>query len=85
MSEANPADDIRHEIEATRADLADTVDALSAKLDVTAQAKAKANDVRATVSDTAAKAEPYRVQILAGVGVAVALLLVTRRRTRRSR
>jgi ElaB/YqjD/DUF883 family membrane-anchored ribosome-binding protein len=48
MSDNQPdADQIRHEIEETRADLADTVDALSAKLDVKAQAKNKANDVKA--------------------------------------
>lgn len=113
MSDTEPADtnDIRQEIEATRADLADTVDSLSAKLDVKAQAKAKASDVKATVTDAAAKAkqaapppvqhsldragaairpavakaDPYRVQILAGVGLAVVVVLLARRRGRRPR
>jgi hypothetical protein len=59
MSDAKPADpdQIREEIEATRADLADTVDALSTKLDVKAQAKSKAHEVQATVSDTLSKAK----------------------------
>ena len=112
MSDTEPTspDDLRQEIDATRADLADTVDALSAKLDVKAQAKAKADEVKTTMSDAAAKAkastpppvqrsieragsiikpaaakaEPYRVQILAGAASVLVIVLLLRRRVRRS-
>ncbi|MBV9594226.1 MAG: DUF3618 domain-containing protein [Actinobacteria bacterium] len=43
-------DQIRAEIETTRADLADTVNALSAKLDVKAQARQKLLEVRQEAS-----------------------------------
>jgi hypothetical protein len=49
------ADEIREEIDRTRADLAQTVDALHDKLDVKARAKTKAHDVSASVSTTATK------------------------------
>lgn len=77
MSNASPtdADDIRHEIEQTRADLADTVDALTAKLDVKARAKAKVQEAR-----------PYGGQILAAaIAAALTVVLLARRRARRSR
>jgi hypothetical protein len=78
MSDPNPPDaaQIRHDIEETRADLAGTVDALSAKLDVKAQAKTKAKDVKAGVTEAVAKgkqsAPPVVQNILDRAGIALA-------------
>ena len=47
------ADDIRADIEATRHELGETVEALSAKLDVTHQAKQKVDDTREAIADRA--------------------------------
>ena len=58
MTDETPApmaDQVREEIDQTRTDLAQTVDALAAKLDVKARAKTKAHDVSATVTETATK------------------------------
>jgi hypothetical protein len=66
-TEPRDADELRVEIEQTRAELGDTVEALAAKTDVkarvkdslkqgTAKAKAKAKDTVATVSDQASAA-----------------------------
>ena len=52
VSEARDADAIREEIESTRKDLGDTVEALSAKTDVKAQAKRKVEGAKASVSET---------------------------------
>jgi hypothetical protein len=49
-------DDVRAEIEQTRAELGDTVEALVAKTDVKGQAKQAVSDARTTVSDKVAKA-----------------------------
>ncbi len=48
---------IEADIEVQRRQLADTVDALSAKLDVKAQAKAKVDDAKATTSAKVANAK----------------------------
>jgi ElaB/YqjD/DUF883 family membrane-anchored ribosome-binding protein len=50
--EKTPAQ-IRAEIEATRRDLGDTVEALAEKTDVKAQAKAKVEDVKARAKEAA--------------------------------
>ncbi len=58
-------DEIRAEIEQTRADLADTVDALSAKLDVKARAGDKAHELKQSVADATTRAKesaPPQVQ-----------------------
>ena len=47
------ADDIRADIEATRHELGETVEALSAKLDVTHQAKQKVDDTKEAIADKA--------------------------------
>jgi hypothetical protein len=65
------ADEIRADIAATRAQLADTADALAAKLDVKAQAGAKLHEAEA-------KANEKRPVLLA-VGGALVLVLVLRR------
>lgn len=44
-------ENIRADIEATRTDLGQTVEALSAKLDVTAQAKQKVDDTKDLLAD----------------------------------
>jgi hypothetical protein len=64
---------IEAEIEAQRAQLADTVDQLSAKLDVKSQARAKVADVkhRATTSD----GKP-RPEVLAAAGSLLVMTLV---------
>ena len=57
MSESPSPEEIRAEIEQTRSEMGDTVDALTNKLDVKAQAKEKVESVKSTVSDKAAQAK----------------------------
>ncbi|HEV7206307.1 MAG TPA: DUF3618 domain-containing protein [Jatrophihabitans sp.] len=71
------ADAVRADIEATRAELAQTVDALQDKLNVKARASAKA-------SETAQKVAPYQKPVLAGALLAVVTLIVLRKRRSRS-
>ncbi|HEX3833045.1 MAG TPA: DUF3618 domain-containing protein [Solirubrobacteraceae bacterium] len=54
--ENRTTEDVRAEIEQTRAELGDTVEALAAKTDVKSQAKRAATNARTTVSDKAAEA-----------------------------
>jgi hypothetical protein len=54
--EDRTTEDVRAEIEQTRAELGDTVEALAAKTDVKSQAKRAATDARATVTDKATEA-----------------------------
>jgi ElaB/YqjD/DUF883 family membrane-anchored ribosome-binding protein len=60
VTSSGDPEEIREEIEATRQQLGDTVEALSAKTDVKAQAKAKVDQVKTKVAefgnDTQAKA-----------------------------
>lgn len=53
-AEDRTPDEVRAEIEATRAELGDTVEALVAKTDVKGQAKQAVTDAKATVADKAA-------------------------------
>lgn len=53
----NDPDAIRADIEATRAELAETVDALTAKLDVKGQASERADAAKAKVSEKAGQAK----------------------------
>lgn len=69
------ADEIRADIAATRAQLADTADAMAAKLDVKAQAEAKLHEAGARVNEK-------RPVLLAAAG-ALLLVLVIRRVRRR--
>ncbi len=75
MPENRTPEQIEADIEAQRAQLADTVDQLTAKLDVKSQARAKVADVkhRATTDDGAPRPE---VLAAAGSLVAMALVLV---------
>ena len=76
MSRQETPEELRREIERTRQELAETVDALSHKADVKEQARIKKEEVQERVS---ANPLPY-----AGViGGGIALLLVLRLRRRR--
>ena len=82
-------EDLRREIERTRAELGETVQALSQKADVKAHAREKVDQARAQaqskVHDVQQKMpEPVRerpvVPLAAGIGVALVLLWLIRRR-----
>jgi Protein of unknown function (DUF3618) len=76
---------LRREIERTRAELGATVEALSHKADVKAHARAKAEHAKAQAREKAelarsqAKQKPA-VPLAAGIGVAIAALWLIRRR-----
>jgi ElaB/YqjD/DUF883 family membrane-anchored ribosome-binding protein len=67
---------LRREIERTRAELGATVEALSHKTDVKAQARAKAEEAKTRAQDNPA------VPLAAGIGVAIVVLWLIRRRRR---
>jgi hypothetical protein len=67
---------LRREIERTRAELGATVEALSHKTDVKAQARQKAELVKRQAKDNPA------VPLAAGIGVAIVALWLIRRRRR---
>ena len=68
---------VRADIDRTRAELADTVDQLSDKLNVKAQASERLSAAKDHVSKTAG---PHRGKIIAGVLAAVGILTVLRHR-----
>jgi len=89
MTEPDATDDraaeIRADIEQTRAELAETVDALTGKLDVKARASEKIAEVRTragTAAHTATEqVRPYGKQIHLGtLAAAVAFVVVRKRR-----
>jgi ElaB/YqjD/DUF883 family membrane-anchored ribosome-binding protein len=87
---AGPADParIQAEIEATRARLADTVDQLSARLDVPARAKESAFRARDTAVETYRESPPAVIgAAVALVGLVVGLMVLRRKRatSRRTR
>jgi ElaB/YqjD/DUF883 family membrane-anchored ribosome-binding protein len=57
MSAARDPEQIEGEIEQTRAELGDTVEALAQKADVKAQAKRKVDETKASVADRLGKAK----------------------------
>jgi hypothetical protein len=63
---------IEAEIEAQRAQLADTVDALAAKLDVTSRAKAQVGDLKDRATTEAGSPCP---ELIAAVAVTVAVIV----------
>jgi ElaB/YqjD/DUF883 family membrane-anchored ribosome-binding protein len=67
---------LRREIERTRAELGATVEALSHKADVKAQARAKAEQAKSQAR------ENPTVPLAAGIGVAIVALWLIRRRRR---
>ena len=69
-------DEIRSDIAQTREELGDTVEALAAKTDVKAQAKAKVDDAK-----THAKERPQKpLGIAAAIAGLIVLLVLVRRR-----
>jgi Protein of unknown function (DUF3618) len=70
-SPTSDPDAIREDIERTRADLADTVDALQAKVDVKHRAQVKAHELKDRATTSTGKPRPELVG-----GVAAAVLLV---------
>ena len=76
MTETQTSEELRREIERTRRELGQTVDALSHKADVKEQARLKKEEVRQQVSEN-----PFPLAAVAG-GI-VALLLVLRLMRRR--
>src|SRR6478752_1027296 len=77
---SNDPDAIRADIERTREDLAETVDALHAKLDVKSQAKAKAAHVKDSVTTDSGKPRPGLVAGVVGALALAAGLVWWRRR-----
>jgi hypothetical protein len=80
---------LRREIERTRAELGATVEALSHKADVKAHARAKAEQAKtqarqkAELARSQAQQKPA-VPLAAGIGVAIVALWLIRRRRRNS-
>jgi Protein of unknown function (DUF3618) len=76
---------LRREIERTRAELGATVEALSQKADVKAQARARAEEAKvqarqkAELARSRAQQKP-QVPLAAGIGVAIVALWMIRRR-----
>lgn len=80
-------EDIEADIEATRHELGETVEALSAKLDVKQQARGKVDRTRQRVADTAHTAQhavtenPQKsVSVVVAVAVVLGVVLWRRRR-----
>jgi hypothetical protein len=65
-------EEIETDIAEQREQLAETIDALTAKLDVKSQAKAKAADVRDRATTDTGKPRP---ELLVGAGVLVAVVV----------
>ena len=65
-------DEIEADIAVQREQLAETIDALTAKLDVKSQAKAKAAEVKDRATTDSGKPRP---ELLVGAGVVVALVV----------
>lgn len=78
---------LRRDIERTRAELGATVEALSHKADVKAQARAKAEQAKVQAREKAELARSQAQQkpavpLAAGIGVAIVALWLIRRRRR---
>ena len=76
---ANDPEAIRADIERTRENLAETVDALHAKLDVKGQAKAKVAQVKDQATTASGKPRPELVAGAVGVVLLIAGLIWWRR------
>jgi ElaB/YqjD/DUF883 family membrane-anchored ribosome-binding protein len=79
--ESKDPDQIKAEIDATREQLARTVDELSARLDVPARAKESAARARDTAVETYRESPPLVIgAAVALVGLVVGLMIVRRKR-----
>ena len=78
------ADELRADIEATRAELAETADALAAKLDVKAQATEKVHAVGDKISTGVTENKTPIGAIAGSAAAVVALVVVLRARRRRT-
>jgi Protein of unknown function (DUF3618) len=76
MTPQQTPEELRAEIERTRRELGETVDALSHKADVKEQARVKKQDVQERVS---ANPVPYAAIIGGGIAVLILLRLIRRR------
>ena len=76
MTQQQTPEEIRSEIERTRRELGDTVDALSHKADVKEQARLKKEEVQERVS---ANPLPYVAVISGGIALLVVLRVIRRR------
>ena len=87
MSESNNGteyrtpEDIEADIERQRAQLAETVDQLTHKLDVKAQGKAKVEDLKDRATTDTGSPRPELIGAAAGAVLLVGLLVWWRRRT----
>ena len=79
-STSNDPEAIRAEIERTREDLAQTVDALHAKLDVKSRAKDKVVQLRSSATTSDGKPRPEVIAVAVAALVVVAGLVWWRRR-----
>ena len=80
MSDHDRTAELQADIEAQRDHLAETVDQLTHKLDVKAQAKERAADVKDRATTETGKPRPELVATVGGLVVLVALLVWWRRR-----
>jgi ElaB/YqjD/DUF883 family membrane-anchored ribosome-binding protein len=86
MSASTDPDQIKAEIDATREQLARTVDQLSARLDVPARAKERAARARDTAVETYRESPPVVIGAgLALAGLVLGLIVVRRKRATRRR
>jgi ElaB/YqjD/DUF883 family membrane-anchored ribosome-binding protein len=76
-AEQKSPEQIRKEIAETRADLGDTVEALSGKTDVKGQAKAKVDSASHSAKENPV---PIAVAVVLGLGLIVGLILARRGR-----
>lgn len=76
MTQQQTPEEIRREIERTRRELADTVDALTHKANVKEQARLKTQEVQERVSSNP---QPLLVVVGGGLALLVAVWLIRRR------
>jgi Protein of unknown function (DUF3618) len=76
VTEQKTPEELRRDIEQTRRELGDTVDALSQKADVKEQARIKTTELQERVSSNP---KPLAAAIGAGIAVLVVLRLIRRR------
>ena len=80
MTETQDTEALRDEIEATRGELGDTVEALAAKTDVKAQAKRKLEEKKEALADN-----PAPLAAGGGLLATIAVWRIVRRKRRKKR